>query len=113
MKEQDWIDAGYKKYSCKHWKEYADYALQKIVYDDEENKAYFINVYAYDWTKAEWAARDMSDRGVTFSYEVCLFTQEEEEFRVSGEACEGIETLEKWIAHLYSTLNCIPDVHNN
>ena len=47
MKEQDWIDAGYTKWNCKHWKEHADYALQRSVYDEEENKAYFINVYAY------------------------------------------------------------------
>lgn len=113
MKEQDWIDADYTKYGCKHWKEYADYALQKTVYDEEENKAYFINVFAYDWTKAEWVTKGLSDRGVTFSYEVCLFTQEEKEFRVSGEVECSVEELEKWIAHLYSTLNCIPDVHNN
>lgn len=112
MNEQNWIDAGYKKYGCKHWKEHADYALQKCVRDDEDNKSYFINVYAYDWNKPEWAARGMADRGVTFSYEVCLFTQEEKEFRVSGEV-GSIEELEEWIAHLYSTLNCIPDVHNN
>lgn len=112
MKEQDWIDAGYKKYKTPITK-MADALLQKCVLDENLNASYFLNVYIYDWTKAEWVAKGLSDRGVTFSYEVCLFTQEEKEFRVSGEVCEGIETLEKWIAHLYSTLNCIPDVHNN
>lgn len=109
MKEQNWIDVGYKKYSCKHWKEHADYLLQKCVRDREGNKTYFINVYAYDWSKPEWVACGIVDRGVTFSYEVGLFTQEEKEFRVSGEV-SNIEELEKWIEHLYSTLNCIPSL---
>lgn len=112
MIEQKWVVAGYKKYDCTHWKKHADFALQKCVRDTEGSKLYFINVFAYDWTKEEWAAHGLSYKGITFSYEVTLFLQDASQFTVSGEV-SALQELENWIAHLYKTLNCIPDVNNN
>ena len=113
MKEQDWINAGYSRYGCKHLKPHADFLLQKRIYGDGSKTLYMLNVFTYDWEKPEWVALGVSARGVTFFYEVSLFKQDGEEFRVSGEVNDGVDSFEAWINHLYFTLNCIPDVHDN
>lgn len=46
LTEQDFLDAGYKRYNQSHRS--SDYMLQKRI-DDEVGKKYFINVYVYDW----------------------------------------------------------------
>ena len=48
MTEQNFIDAGYKRFNPYGHKS-ADFGLQKLISDDK-GKKYYITVYAYDWT---------------------------------------------------------------
>ena len=49
MTEQNFIDAGYKRFNPNGQKN-ADFGLQKLISDDK-GKKYYITVLAYDWTK--------------------------------------------------------------
>lgn len=49
MTEQDFIDAGYKRFNPNGHKN-ADFGLQKLI-SDEKGKKYYLTVLAYDWTK--------------------------------------------------------------
>jgi len=111
---QDFLYKGYKKF--KSVLNNADFGLQRVVRDEEGNKKYFLTVYAYDFSTSQHQA--LAQRGIVFSYEVCLYTEDfaQEDgyttFHVTG-SVEDIETFEKWIEHMYNKLNCVIDVHNN
>lgn len=47
LSEYDFIEAGYKRYSANSVI-YAEFLLQKAVYNDEGQKKYFVTIYAYD-----------------------------------------------------------------
>jgi hypothetical protein len=49
LQEQDFIDAGYKKFH-QTFHNNADFGLQKLIHD-EKGKRYYITVFVYDWTK--------------------------------------------------------------
>lgn len=109
---QDFIDAGYVKWDSTSTKNYSSYGLQKRVRNEAGETKYFITVYAFDFREYK-ISKDWS-----FQAEVHLYQEDNAildgvfSFQVIH-VVESIDVLEKWLENMYSSMQCIPDVHNN
>lgn len=87
----------------------ADYRLSSVglfqkVIAEGYIKSYYINITQYE-----------IDNRTYFHAEVHLYLPDETMFEASRSiyTVDDIEKVEKFFADIYSTFNCIPDVHNN
>lgn len=110
--EQNLLKAGYKRYEVYAKGEFCTGLWQKVVQDQDE-KAYFINFYKWEFPMGVGTFSPSDEPKVQFSVKVRMY-QEDTEFElnlfVDGKT---IEEVEKFYQDAYERLGCVPDRLNN
>lgn len=111
MTESDLRDAGYKRYASPAVSN-AAFLWQRPVLTADNQRAYFVNVYEYDFGRPDMPP-DTRER-LRFDAEIHLYLTPDDCFRVKR-SCYGLSVadLEAFIARLYRDNACVPDGCNN
>ena len=110
MDANDLTKAGYQQFVDSFRS--ADRAFQKRIRHLEDGKTlYFINVYEYDYRKFNIK----TDNPISYEVETCLyFDSTLDQIRVQFNCGDlTVTETEEYVEHMYNTLGCVPDKHND